>query len=109
MLYPNKRITGAFQPHLYSRTRDFADDFATVLSQLDEVILLDIYPAREEPIPEVSSEMILEKIENQNKRLLSKTELLKYFETIHNGVILTLGAGDIGLLADEIENELNTR
>jgi len=109
MLYPNKRIIGAFQPHLYSRTRDFADDFATVLSQLDEVILLDIYPAREEPIPGVSSEMILEKIENQNKRLLSKTELLKYFETIHNGVILTLGAGDIGLLADEIENELNTR
>jgi len=109
MLYPNKRIIGAFQPHLYSRTRDFADDFSRVLSQLDEVILLDIYPAREEPIPRVSSEMILEKIENQNKRLLTKTELLRYLKTIQNEVILTMGAGDIGLLADEIENELNTR
>ena len=108
-MYPNRYVLVVFQPHLFSRTKDFADDFAKSLSQFDEILLLDIYPAREEPITGVSSEMILEKIENQNKRLLSKTELLKYFETIHNGVILTLGAGDIGLLADEIENELNAR
>lgn len=109
MLYPGKRITGVFQPHLYSRTRDFADEFADSLSPLDEIILLEIYPAREKPLAGVSSAMILEKIDNLNKRILSKTELLSYVEEFTNDVLLTIGAGDIGLLAQKIEQLLKKR
>jgi len=108
MLYPGRKIVGAFQPHLYSRTRDFADEFAAALSTLDEVILLDIYPAREKPIPGVSSEMILKKVTGKNKFLLSKTELLAYAGKLTNEIFLTLGAGDIGLLTDKIKNRLTT-
>lgn len=109
MLYPGKKITGVFQPHLYSRTRDFADEFATSLSELDEIILLEIYPAREKPIAGVSSSIILEKIKNPNKRILNKKELLSYVEEFKNDVLLTIGAGDIGLLANKIENIFKKR
>jgi len=109
MLYPGKRITGVFQPHLYSRTRDFAEEFAASLSQLDEIILLEIYPAREKPMVGVSSSLILEKIENANKRILDKMELLSYVEEFSNDVLLTIGAGDIGLLAYNIEKIFKKR
>ncbi|MCR4681170.1 MAG: UDP-N-acetylmuramate--L-alanine ligase [Bacteroidales bacterium] len=93
--YPNKKICVVFQPHLYSRTRDFATQFAAVLSQLDEVILLPIYPAREKPIPGITSEYLLSLIANSNKRVLTKDELLPYLQTHRPEVLLTIGAGDI--------------
>ena len=97
-MFTERHITGIFQPHLYSRTNDFADDFAEQLSMLDEVILLDIYPAREEPIPGVSSSLILNKIKGKHKRLVSKEELLRMIPDIPQGVILMMGAGDIDRL-----------
>ena len=108
MLFPGKKITGIFQPHLYSRTRDFATDFAKELSKLDEIILLEIYPAREKPIKGVSSEIILEHITNPNKRILAKKELLEYVKIFKNEILLTIGAGDIGILANKIENLLKS-
>jgi UDP-N-acetylmuramate--alanine ligase len=94
-LYPEKRITGIFQPHLYSRTRDFAPDFAAALSLLDSLILLDIYPAREEPIEGVTSELILKDVNLADKTLISKKDLLPLLAKRKDEVIITLGAGDI--------------
>lgn len=105
-LYPNKKITGVFQPHLFSRTRDFADDFATELSKLDEVVLLDIYPARELPIEGVNSTMLLDKIINTNKELVQKQELIENIKDRNIEVLLTIGAGDIDRLVEPIKNEL---
>lgn len=94
-IYPDKHVAGIFQPHLYSRTRDFAQQFADVLSQLDEVILLPIYPAREQPIPGITSEYLLSLIDNPNKRVLQKDELLSYLQQHKPEILLTIGAGDI--------------
>jgi len=102
-LYPGKKITGVFQPHLYSRTRDFADDFTLSLSQLDELILLDIYPARELPIEGVTSEMLLEKIDMKDKKRMSREELLSYIAGHDFEVLLTIGAGDIDQLVLPVE------
>lgn len=105
-LYPGRRLTGIFQPHLYSRTRDFADGFAAALDELDEVFLLDIYPAREAPIPGVDAATILDQMTNPRRALLRKDELL---ERIRNGrwdVLLTLGAGDIDRLVAPIADAL---
>jgi UDP-N-acetylmuramate--alanine ligase len=102
-LFKNKKITGIFQPHLYSRTRDFVNEFAQSLDLLDEVILLDIYPAREEPIPGISSEIIFEKIKNQNKTLCSKSELLEILKNKNPEVLMTLGAGDIDEFIEPIK------
>lgn len=102
-LYRNKKITGIFQPHLYSRTRDFAEGFAASLDMLDECILLDIYPARELPIPGVSSQIILDKMKLKNKRLLSKEDVLNYINETKPEVLLTLGAGDIDQLVEPIK------
>ncbi|MDR1517994.1 MAG: UDP-N-acetylmuramate--L-alanine ligase [Dysgonamonadaceae bacterium] len=107
MLYPAKRILGVFQPHLYSRTRDFADEFAESLSKLDNVILLDIYPAREKTIPGVTSELIFDKMTSKNKVLLKKSELLDYLQRKNDiEVLVTLGAGDIEFLLPDIEKIL---
>jgi UDP-N-acetylmuramate--alanine ligase len=106
-IYPNKKITGVFQPHLYSRTRDFYDGFAASLSMLDEVILLDIYPARELPIEGVSSAALLEKISHPAKRLVTKSELVDVIATLQLEVLLTLGAGDIDALVEPIHERLN--
>lgn len=109
-LFPGKRISGIFQPHLYSRTRDFADEFALSLDLLDEIILLPIYPARELPIKGIDSEMLLQKIKNPNKTLLGKDQLVD--ELIKNKkleVLLTLGAGDIDRLVPMIEEALKNR
>lgn len=106
-LFPGRRISGVFQPHLYSRTRDFADDFAQALDQLDEPILMDIYPAREEPIPGVNSEMLLSRMKNENKRYLKREEILPHLKTNGVDVLLTLGAGDIDRLIEPIEKLLS--
>lgn len=100
-IYPNKTLTGIFQPHLYSRTRDFADEFAKVLSSLDRVILLPIYPARELPIKGVSSQMLLDKIHCKEKKLVEKQDLVSEIKHI-DGVVMTIGAGDIDRLVEEI-------
>lgn len=103
-LFKDKKITGIFQPHLYTRTRDFADEFAKSLDLLDEVILLEIYPAREEAIPGVKSEMIFEKIKNENKILCTKSELLNIIKDKQLEVLMTLGAGDIDELVEPIKD-----
>lgn len=106
LLYPGKKITGVFQPHLFSRTRDFFDGFAKELSALDEVILLPIYPAREEPIAGVTSDVLLEKISALSKMLLSPSEALGYLSKIESGVVLTIGAGDIDRIVEPLKNAL---
>ncbi len=105
-LYTGKKVTGIFQPHLFSRTRDFADEFAKSLEMLDEIILLEIYPARELPIEGVTSKMLLDKIKKENKLLCSKGELLKKLDERKLEVVLTLGAGDIDQLVEPIEKML---
>jgi UDP-N-acetylmuramate--alanine ligase len=106
-LFPGKRILGIFQPHLFTRTRDFADDFARSLGLLDAVILLPIYPAREKPIPGVTSEMILKKILSEDKQICSKENILDIISTIEFDILMTLGAGDIDQLVDPIKTYLN--
>lgn len=101
-MYPGKKVTGIFQPHLYSRTRDFASEFAGSLDLLDEVILLDIYPAREKPIEGVSSELILQKMRIKQKQIIKKTKLLGYLKANKPAVLLTLGAGDIDRMVKPI-------
>lgn len=105
-LYPNKRILGVFQPHLYSRTRDFYQGFAQALDELDEVILLPIYPARELPMPGVESEMIFSIMKSQNKELIDKKDLLEHLKNRNIEVLLTLGAGDIGAMIPKLKVEL---
>ncbi len=102
-LYSLKKITGIFQPHLYTRTRDFANEFAESLSMLDTLILLDIYPARELPIEGVSSKMLLDITPLDSKMLLSKHEVLEYLHNNKPEILLTLGAGDIDQLVPKIE------
>lgn len=105
-LYPERKITGIFQPHLFSRTRDFATDFAVALSQLDELILLDIYPARELPIEGVDSELILRNVKLKNKTLCSKENLLLLLKEKDLDVLVTFGAGDIDKMVPLIKEQL---
>ena len=105
-LYPDKKITGIFQPHLYTRTRDFAPEFAEALSELDELILLDIYPARELPIEGVSSEIILKDVTLEKKTLTSKENLLDVLKDKKLDVLVTFGAGDIDKLVPKIKEFL---
>ena len=104
-LYAGRRVTGIFQPHLYTRTRDFAADFAAALSLLDELILLDIYPAREEPIPGVTSQLIFDAVTIPDKRLIRREELLDVVaaEAERLDVVLMVGAGDIELLVEPVK------
>jgi len=106
-IYKTRKITGVFQPHLFTRTRDFADDFAKSLDLLDEVILLDIYPARELPIEGITSEIIFGKIKNTNKTLCKKEELIDVLKQKKIDILLTLGAGDIDKLLEPIELMFN--
>ncbi len=108
-MYPDKKITGIFQPHLYSRTRDFAGEFARSLSQLDELILMDIYPARELPVKGVSSELIFNEVNLENKVLCSKNNLLDIIKGRNFDVLLTLGAGDIDQFVGPIKRMMNER
>lgn len=97
-LYPDRKITAIFQPHLFSRTRDFMDEFAESLSAFDEVVLLELYPARERAIPGIHSTALLEKISIENKALLGRQEILTRFHENKPELILTIGAGDIDQL-----------
>jgi UDP-N-acetylmuramate--alanine ligase len=103
MLYPDRKVTGIFQPHLYSRTRDFAKEFAIALDKLDEVILLDIYPARELPIEGITSKTIFDLMQNKNKILVSKENLLKTLENRTLDIVMTMGAGDIDSFRTKIK------
>jgi UDP-N-acetylmuramate--alanine ligase len=105
-LYPNKKITGIFQPHLFSRTRDFVDEFAESLSLLDELILMDIYPARELPIEGVTSKLILDKVTLKQKQVVAKENLLEVIAQKETEVLLTLGAGDIDVFVKPIKELL---
>jgi UDP-N-acetylmuramate--alanine ligase len=105
-LYPNQKVLAIFQPHLFSRTKDFADDFAKSLSQFDEILLLDIYPARELPMEGITSTWLLSKIENVSKRLISKVDLIPAILQNEATVIVTIGAGDIGELVPLIKKAL---
>jgi UDP-N-acetylmuramate--alanine ligase len=107
-LYPNKKITGIFQPHLFSRTRDFAMEFAAELSKLDELILLPIYPAREEPIYGISSAWLYSKVELPKKYLLSPSEALQYFNQFDKGIVMTIGAGDIDKIVAPLKEILSS-
>lgn len=98
-LYPGRKLTVAFQPHLYTRTRDFAEGFAQALSLADEVLLLDIYPAREEPIPGVTSEIIFDRINVDKKELIHLQDLISTIKNRNFDILLTAGAGDIGAVA----------
>lgn len=102
-LYPDKKVTGIFQPHLYSRTRDFMDAFAESLALLDQLVLLEIYPAREEAIPGITSQRLFDLIPLENKVLLQKEELIPFLKTTSPQIILSLGAGDIDRLVDKIK------
>ena len=95
-MYPEKKVLAIFQPHLFSRTRDFADEFAESLSQFDELLLLDIYPARELPIEGVTSSWLLDKVKSEHKKLTSKSNLIDDIKKSRAQIILTIGAGDIG-------------
>ncbi len=105
-MYPESRITVVFQPHLYSRTADFAAEFGASLSLADEVILLDIYPAREQPLVGVTSQLILDSIEHQNKRLSSKSQVVSTLVASDIQVLATIGAGDIDQLVLPIKQKL---
>ena len=108
-MFPGRKLTAVFQPHLYSRTRDFADGFARALSAVDKLIMLDIYPAREEPIPGVDSKMILDKVTAPEKVLLPKEALVEYLRNEELQVLVTFGAGNIDRLVAPIAEMLNHR
>jgi len=104
--FSGRKITGIFQPHLYTRTRDHADGFAAILDELEEVILLPIYPAREKPIEGVTSEMIFNKMRSGNRRLMNKEDIPGKLDVSKLDVLLTIGAGDIDTLVSPIEEKL---
>ncbi|WP_276088826.1 UDP-N-acetylmuramate--L-alanine ligase [Pedobacter sp. JY14-1] len=106
LLYPDKRLTVIFQPHLFSRTRDFADGFAEVLSRPDELLLLEIYPARELPISGIDSKFLLEKVQLKEKRLCGMNEVLEIVKDRRPELLLTVGAGDIDRLIEPIKHVL---
>lgn len=108
-MYPGKRVTGIFQPHLFSRTRDLASEFGRSLSALDELLLLDIYPAREEPLPGITSKWLLERVPMEVKECVTREGLLEELRQRDVQVVVTLGAGDIDRLVPRIETLLNER
>lgn len=108
-LYPDRHITAVFQPHLFTRTRDFADGFASSLSLADRLVLLDIYPARELPIEGVTSGMLLDKVTIADKNLVKKDEVLAFLDGTETDIVVTIGAGDIDTLVDPIRALLLTR
>ncbi len=108
-VFPERKITGIFQPHLYTRTRDFAPEFAEALSALDSLILLDIYPAREEPIPGVTSEIIFNAVTAPEKRLIRKDALMPLLEKEPLDVLVSFGAGDIDRFIEPITRMLEAR
>ncbi|MBO7622765.1 MAG: UDP-N-acetylmuramate--L-alanine ligase [Bacteroidales bacterium] len=108
-IFPGRKLTAIFQPHLYTRTRDFAADFAEALSKVDKLILLDIYPAREEPIPGVTSEIIFDKVTAPEKVLIRNEELMDYLEKEPLDVLVTFGAGNVDRFIEPITEMLKKR
>lgn len=108
-LYPGQKVLAVFQPHLFSRTNDFVDNFAKSLSQFDEVLLLDIYPARELPMPGVTSEWLLGKMSNDHKKLVEKAAVIPEILKSDATVFVTIGAGDIGEMVQPIKEALNEK
>jgi UDP-N-acetylmuramate--alanine ligase len=106
-LYPDQKVLAIFQPHLFSRTRDFADDFAKSLSAFDDVVLLDIYPARELPMEGINSQWLMDKMTNNHKKIVSKSDLIATILASDATVIVTIGAGDIGELVPSIKKAIN--
>jgi len=106
-LYPEKKLTVIFQPHLFTRTRDFADEFAKVLSTADDLMLLDIYPARELPLEGINSQFLLDKISLADKQVCSKEFVINYVAKTKPELVLTVGAGDIDTLIEPLKNTLN--
>ena len=110
-IFPEREMTVVFQPHLFTRTRDFMDDFADVLSLADNIILLDIYPAREKPIEGITSQRLLEKINCAKKQVCTKEKLVETIAALKPALLLTMGAGDIDRFVPEITkifNEIST-
>jgi UDP-N-acetylmuramate--alanine ligase len=105
-LYDGQKVLAVFQPHLFSRTKDFADDFAKSLSAFDEVILLDIYPARETPMEDINSQWLMDKMTNENKKLVNKSDLIPAILASSAKIIVTIGAGDIGELVTPIKKAI---
>ncbi|MFT5779954.1 MAG: UDP-N-acetylmuramate--alanine ligase, partial [Crocinitomicaceae bacterium] len=106
LLYPTKKVIGVFQPHLFSRTRDFFKAFAESLSRLDELILLPIYPAREQPIPGITSDSLLESITVKSKHVMTPDEAVSFLSEIEEGVVLTIGAGNIDRIVPLVKQRL---
>ncbi|CAH0336862.1 UDP-N-acetylmuramate--L-alanine ligase [Flavobacterium sp. CECT 9288] len=106
-LYPNQKVLAIFQPHLFSRTHDFGDEFAKSLSAFDEILLLDIYPARELPMPGITSDWLLQKMTNEHKELVEKKDLVQKIVNSDAAIIVTIGAGDIGEWVPTIKKALN--
>lgn len=106
MMYPTKHITGIFQPHLFSRTRDFMDDFAIQLSRLDELILMPIYPARELPLTGISSDVLLQKVQCEVKQVLNASQVIRYLSSKKSDVILSIGAGDIDRIVEPLKKTM---
>jgi UDP-N-acetylmuramate--alanine ligase len=106
-MYPNQKVLAVFQPHLFSRTKDFVDDFAKSLEKFDSILLLEIYPARELPIEGVNSKWLLDKIDNPNKKLISKSEIIKEILKSDIKIVITIGAGDIGAEVNNIKEKLS--
>ena len=104
-MHPAKKVLAVFQPHLYTRTKDFAEEFATSLSKFDAIFLLDIYPAREKPLAGITSEWLLEKITNPEKKVVKKADLLHEIRSQNPEILVTMGAGDIGLEVEKIKKE----
>ncbi|WP_298488716.1 UDP-N-acetylmuramate--L-alanine ligase [uncultured Maribacter sp.] len=105
-MHPEKKVLAIFQPHLFSRTKDFIEEFAESLSKFDSILLLDIYPAREKPIEGVTSKWLLDKIKNPNKKLINKANIISEIKQQNPEIIITMGAGDIGLEVEKIKKEL---
>jgi UDP-N-acetylmuramate--alanine ligase len=108
-LFPNQKICAVFQPHLFSRTKDFADDFAKSLSKFDEVLVMEIYPARELPMEGITSSWLLEKIENKNKKVVSKEQVFEELKKSNATVFVTIGAGDLGEMVPQIKKILSEK
>jgi UDP-N-acetylmuramate--alanine ligase len=105
-MFPDKKITAVFQPHLFSRTKDFALGFAEVLAMPDELILMDIYPAREKPMPGITSKWLMSKVELDNKKLMTPNEIKEYIALTPPELLVTIGAGDIDRLVQPIKEIL---
>ena len=105
-VYPSLKKFVIFQPHLFTRTRDFIDEFAQSLEKFDRVVLLDIYPAREKPIKGITSRLLLDKIKNENKSLANENELLDIIKKDNSEIIITMGAGSIGKICQSLKKKL---